>query len=155
MLNAIERLPYEGKYIIRVILIMSNLAFGDGKIMFSIFLLFLSSVISEVLKSTKDKSINIISMFSQIRISLNNNQSNDSIPIFVEFLTKILMKEVKLETPNIDVSEIETYINNNMKSIEKQLRHFASFDPSKHIISYSFAQNFKFIAEVQSKMKKQ
>ena len=40
MLNAIERLPYEGKYIIRVILIMSNLAFGDGKIMFSIFLLF-------------------------------------------------------------------------------------------------------------------
>ena len=167
VLKALSKLPEESFFIIRTIVTLSFFTVGNGKSVFNLFLSFLSRVIREVVKVTKneeeiDYNGDVMSnsqiiesiqlLFSNLLLQLENmdKSSDSSFVILIPFLSEILSKTPELNEKKkaVDLEEVKSFIENHEKEIEFDLMKFVDQPKSKSILSYSFAFNFQFLSEL-------
>ena len=167
ILKAIQKLPDESFFIIRTIVTLSFFTVGNGKSVFFVFLSFISRVIREVVKVTKNEEEidyngeflsneqiieSIQNLFSNLlsQLELMDKVSDKSFEILIPFLSEILNKTPVLneKEKTFDLVEIKRFIQVNEKDIEYELMKFVDQPKTKHILAYSFAFNFQFLSEL-------
>jgi hypothetical protein len=151
LLRECDHLPPQGMYILRVMFILSLFAMGDIRSTFELFLRFISLVIREVTRAKGLTQNGAATMISQLVVRLENHTSeNKSLQMFTSFLERVLLRVPDMEVADyVDLDPVQEFISENVAEVNANIRKFMDQPPDQHILVFSFAQNFRFLANMQ------
>jgi hypothetical protein len=93
-------------------------------------------------------------MISQLVIlaSREDQLGSTAVSIFAGFLERLLRRvpEMTLNpVPDVDLTPVEAFINQNEVSLTSAALKFMDVPSNRQILVFSFAQNFRFLANMQ------
>jgi hypothetical protein len=153
LVRACERLPPESLYILRVVLIMALFTIGDVRSVLELFLRLLQHVFRVVIKSRELPQNGTVTMISQLVIlaSQQDQLGNEPLVIFTRLLERLLKCVPDIEvSAEVNLEPVQVFINQNEVNVSAGIRAYMDQRPQDHILIYSFAQNFRFMVNMQN-----
>jgi hypothetical protein len=146
-----DKLSPESLYVLRVMLIMSLFTLGDIQLVFKVFLRLIAQVVHEVTRVNGLAENRVEEMISQLVISLSNGESGDKlIRSFTSFLERVLRRVPEIVVPDdVNLQPIQMFIDQHNAEVSAEIRKFMDQKPDCQVLVFSFAQNIRFLANMQ------
>jgi hypothetical protein len=132
-------------------LILSLFTMGDVRPVFEVFLRFMSRVVHEITRVKGLRENGAATAISQLVIRLGNDKPNDkSLRGFTAFLGRILRRVPEIVVPTeVNLGPLQAFIDEHGADCCAKVRRFMDQSVDQQILIFSFAQNMRFLANMQ------
>jgi hypothetical protein len=154
LLKGFEEVPHGSAYILRAIMIVALLVLGDTEKVFDIFVRFGVKMLVQIARGKQCAARQTEEIVTALLVAVKPGGTlrQEALDLFTPFLERILQNVPDLGDIGKEqhLAEIEAFVSENALDIEERVLRFVQQSSEDHILVFSFAHNFRFLANQQN-----